>query len=442
MKSALDIHDSSICKVDPLDYVFGLEKLGIKFGLHNINVLCEALDHPERAYRSVIVAGTNGKGSVSAMVERTLRAAGLRTGLYTSPHLVRLEERFAIDGCPVDSNQLREVAAGLPSLVAGLQHQDRLRAQPTFFEVTTAIGFEVFRRAGVDFAVLEVGMGGRFDATSVAPSIAAAITTIDFDHERYLGTTLAQIAFEKAGVIRPGIPVVVGESKPEALQVIEQVCRERGASAVRAFERSRLEVEMVDGRTRMVLDTPARSYGPLLLALRGRHQAANAVVAVRLLEELQALGIPVKEPDIVVGLESTSWPGRLDLRETQGGPVLFDGAHNPAGASALAAYLAEVHPGGLPAVFGAMSDKDAASMLAVLRPHVKHLVVTRPRTARACEPRSLAEMARAAGLEEMEIVETPLAALERARPFGAPVLVAGSIFLVGDLMADLEVLKG
>jgi dihydrofolate synthase/folylpolyglutamate synthase len=423
--------------VDPIDYVFSLEKLGIKFGLHNIGVLCEALGHPERAYQSVIVAGTNGKGSVTAMVDTALHAAGLATARYTSPHLIRLEERFVLDGRPVDSRQLRDVASLMPSVVARLRERDALHADPTFFEVTTAIGFELFRRARVDVAVLEVGMGGRFDATSIAPASAAAITSIDFDHERYLGNTLAQIAFEKAGVIKPGIPVVVGESKEEPLAVIAEACRERGATLVRADDGVTAQARLIDGRTELVLETPQRRYPPMRLALCGRHQVGNAIVAVRLLEELERLGRPLTGQAIVAGLTEVSWRGRLDLMITDGGPVLFDGAHNPAGATVLAAYLDEVYPAGLPIVFGAMADKDAASMLRVLLPHATRLFATRPRTPRARPAEQLAEVARSVGNIEVEVVEPAIDALRRAQQSGAPVLVAGSIFLVGDLMADL-----
>jgi dihydrofolate synthase/folylpolyglutamate synthase len=423
--------------VDPLDYVFSLEKLGIKFGLHNIGVLCEALGHPERAYRSVIVAGTNGKGSVTAMVETALRAAGLATARYTSPHLIRLEERFVINSRPVDPGHLREVAALMPSIVARLRERDELHAEPTFFEVTTAIGFELFRRAAVDVAVLEVGMGGRFDATSIAPACAAAITSIDFDHERYLGNTLGQIAFEKAGVIKRGMPVVVGESKEEPLSVIAEACAERDARLVRAADGVSIDTRLIDGRTELRLATPRRRYPPLRLALRGRHQVINAVVAVRLLEELERLGQPVSERAIAAGLTEVSWRGRLDLMTTPRGPVLFDGAHNPAGATVLAAYLEEVYPAGVPMVFGAMADKDAASMLRILLPRVTRLVVTRPRTPRARAAQEIAEVARQVGNVAVEVVEPAIEALTRAHEFGSPVLVAGSIFLIGDLMADL-----
>lgn len=222
--------------MDPLTYLYSLEKLGIKFGLDNIRAICDGLDRPQSSWPSVIIAGTNGKGSVAAMVETGLRAAGLHTGLYTSPHLVRLEERFAIDGEPVGASELSAAAATVQAVVRRLREDGRLATEPTFFEVTTAIGFELFRRAGVGFTVLEVGLGGRFDATNVAEPVAGAITTIDFDHELFLGHTIAAIAGEKAGVVKPGMRVVVGETKAEAVSVIERACLDRGAVMVRAGE--------------------------------------------------------------------------------------------------------------------------------------------------------------------------------------------------------------
>jgi dihydrofolate synthase/folylpolyglutamate synthase len=424
--------------VDPFQYLADLEKFGIKFGLHNISVLCAALDHPERACRSVIIAGTNGKGSVAAMVDTAGRAAGLRTARYTSPHLVRLEERFVIDGRPVATERLREALARIPPLVATWRERGELQAEPTFFEVTTAVAFDLFRQAGVDLVVLEVGMGGRFDATSIAPSMAAAITTIDFDHEKYLGHTLAEIAFEKAGVIKAGMPVVVGETKPEPFAVIAAACRERDAVLIDARAGVTTSVSLVDGRTQLRLDTPARAYAPLRLALRGRHQVANAVVAVRLLEALERLGLPITAEAIVAGLTDVAWRGRLDLVRTARGAVLLDGAHNRAGARALADYLAEVYPAGLPMVFGAMGDKDAAGMLEVLLPHATQLVVTRPRNPRAQRPDALAEVARAVRPIPVTVEDDPARALRRAQDAGPVVLVAGSLFLVGDILAELD----
>lgn len=427
--------------MDPIAYLFSLEKLGIKFGLDNIRAIADALDNPQDAWPSVIVAGTNGKGSVSAMVETGLRAAGLHTGLYTSPHLVRLEERFAIDGAPVETARMVEAAGAVREVVAGLREGGRLEADPTFFEVTTAVGFELFRRARIDFGVLEVGMGGRWDATNIATPRAAAITTIDVDHERFLGHTIAAIAGEKAGVIKAGMPVVVGETKPEALGVFERVCAERQATLVRAGDGVRAAVLRLDeGRPVITLSTPVRDYGTLRLAMRGRHQVVNAVTAVRLLETLASRGTAVPQAAIAEALAATRWPGRLDLlTDARGRAVLCDSAHNPAGARVLADYLREVHPAGLPIVFGIMRDKDVPGTLRPLLPSATHLVVTHAHTGRALSAAALADIARRAGWRgPLEVEEDAGAALESAWRQSRTICAAGSIFLVGEVLARVR----
>jgi dihydrofolate synthase/folylpolyglutamate synthase len=427
--------------VDPLAYLFSLESLGIKFGLENIRAICEALGHPERAWPSAVVAGTNGKGSVSAMVETGLRAAGLRTGLYTSPHLVRLEERFAIDGTPVATDDMAAAAATVRDAVAALRSAGRLATEPTFFEVTTALGFELFRRARVDFVVLEVGLGGRFDATTAATPVAAAITTIDFDHERFLGHTIAAIAAEKAGVIKPGMAVIVGETKPAAVTVIARACAEQRATMIPAAAGVHSDVVAVDEGAAIVrLCTPLRDYGTLRLALRGRHQAQNAVVAVRLLEELDRLGFMVPPAAIAAAVTSTRWPGRLDLLpDGSGRTVLCDAAHNPAGARSLGEYLREVYPAGLPLVFGIMKDKDVGGTLGPLLPSVTHLVATAARTDRAMAADRLADEARRAGWRgPIDIEPEAGPALDRAWQRAPTICAAGSIFLVGEVLARLR----
>ena len=427
--------------MDTLAYLFSLEKLGIKFGLENIRTICEALGHPERAWPSAVVAGTNGKGSVSAMVETGLRSAGLRTGLYTSPHLVRLEERFAIDGTPVSTEDMAAAAATVRDTVAGLRLAGRLATEPTFFEVTTALGFELFRRARVDFVVLEVGLGGRFDATTAAIPLAAAITTIDFDHERFLGHTITAIAAEKAGVIKPGMPVVVGETKPDAVRAIAHACAEQHATMIPAAAGVRSDVVAIDEGAAIVrLCTPLRDYGTLRLALRGRHQVQNAVVAVRLLEELDRLGFMVPQAAIAAAVSSTRWPGRLDLLSGGSGrTVLCDAAHNPAGARSLGEYLREVYPAGLPVVFGIMKDKDVRGTLGPLLPSVTHLVATAAHTDRAMAADRLADEARHAGWRGPLDVEPEAGpALDRAWQQAPAICAAGSIFLVGEVLARLR----
>jgi len=427
--------------VDPLAYLYSLEKLGIKFGLDNIRTICDALGDPQAAWPSVIVAGTNGKGSVAAMVETGLRAAGLHTGLYTSPHLVRLEERFAVDGQPIDTASLVDAAATVQASVRRLRETSRLATEPTFFEASTAIAFELFRRAGARFVVLEVGLGGRFDATNVATPVAAAITTIDFDHEQFLGHTIAAIAGEKAGVIKPGMRVVVGETKREAVAVIEGACRERGATMIAAADGVRAEITGFDeGRATLALETPRCCYGRLRLALRGRHQVGNAIVAARLLEEVDALGTAIPPDAIRSALTLTRWPGRLDLLTGRDGRrVLCDSAHNPAGARVLSEYLREFHPGGLPLVFGIMKDKDVGGTLQPLLASATHLVVTRAHINRALDPEALAATARRSGrVVPVDVEPDPGGALDRAWSYAPTICAAGSIFLIGEVLDRVQ----
>ena len=424
--------------MDAREYLFSLEKFGIKFGLANIRALAAALGDPQKSYPSVLIAGTNGKGSVTAMVDCALRAAGLSVGRYTSPHLIDLEERFAINGKPIAPPVLDTVVAEIRVLIDGLIADGTLDAPPTFFEVTTAIAFELFRRADVSIAVLEVGLGGRLDSTNCVDPVAAAVTSIDFDHEQYLGSTLAAIAAEKAGVVRPGIPLVCGPLVAEARQVIASACDAAGARFVEADNGVDVESTSEGGRTSVRITTPLRNYGLIPLGLRGEHQVPNAIVALRLLEELGKM-LPIDVAAIETGLRDVRWPGRLQLLEVTGGRrVLLDAAHNPAGAWALASYLRREFPEPLPIVFGAMRDKDVALMLKVLLPVASALVITEPPTARAHPAEELAAIARKLSPRiEIEIQQEPAAALERAWLRGPVVCAAGSIFLIGDLLARL-----
>jgi dihydrofolate synthase/folylpolyglutamate synthase len=425
----------------PLEYLFGLEFHGHKLGLDNIRIITDALGGPQEAYASVTVAGTNGKGSVCAMVSAALSAAGCRTGCYTSPHLVRVEERFAIDGTHVTASELEETVERLRILIEGLLGDGRLQATPTFFEVATAAAFEIFRRRGVDVAVLEVGLGGRLDATSVATPRVVAITNIALDHQQYLGRTVEEIAGEKAGIIKPGMHVVCGERTAGPHGVIAAACAARGARLVEASDGVDWAAAMVDGVTSLTLRTPTRAYGPLPLGLRGRHQVQNAIVAVRVLEALSETGLAVPAPAIERGLREAKWPGRLDWRRlADGRRVLLDAAHNEAGAATLADYLRETVPGARqPLVFGAMRDKDHAGMLRHLLPCASRVVVTGAPTPRAAEPEDLRAVVRAVDpAADVAVERDPEAAMDAAWASAPAITVAGSIFLLGAVLPVLE----
>jgi dihydrofolate synthase/folylpolyglutamate synthase len=418
----------------PRAYLSGLELHGIKLGLSTIRAICAALDHPERRYATVLVAGTNGKGSVAAMVAAALRAAGHRTARYTSPHLVRLEERFDIDGAAAEPADLDAAIGRVREAVDRLRAEGTIDVHPTFFEVTTAAAFELFRRAGVEVAVLEVGLGGRFDATNVVEPLASAIVSIALDHQAYLGDTLEKIAFEKAGVIRPGVPTVTGDLPVEAARLVGAVGEQRGAVIIEATAGCSIDGSRHEGLTRLALATPRGSYGPLMLALRGRHQIGNALVAVRLLEVLDGAGLRVPPAAIEHGLSSAHWPGRLSLYDRPGGRrLLVDGAHNPAGAAGLAEYIADEWPGGLPVVFGAMRDKEIGGMLAALAPVARPLVLTTAPGRRAAEARMLASEV-PDGHPAIVVEPDVRAALDRAWAAGPMIVVAGSLYLAGAVL--------
>jgi len=407
--------------LDPLTYLFSLEQFGIKFGLDNIRALLSSLGDPQRAFRTIHIAGTNGKGSVTAMVDAVLQRAGYRSARYTSPHLIDLSERFAIDGHPVGHAQMRRAADDIQHVIEALIADGRLSSNPTFFEATTAMAFEIFRRAQVEFAVVEVGLGGRLDSTNVVDPIVAAITSIDFDHQQYLGNTLAEIAAEKAGIIKVGVPIVVGEVAPEAYDVIERVANERRAPLIRA-------------------DSISREWDSIDVGLRGRHQRDNAKVAIAVLETLERSGTKIGTQAIVAGLANVSWPGRLDHRTLPNGhEIILDAAHNPAGARALASYIRDLRSAKPTLVFGAMRDKDLDAMLAVLLPEVGRVIVTKPSNPRAANPEELAlRIAAAAPSLAIDVVASPPDAVAAATSESPLVVVAGSIFLLGDVLRWID----
>lgn len=424
---------------ETLSRLLALEHFGIKLGLDNIRALTAALGHPERTFASLHIAGTNGKGSVTAMVERALRDAGHRTGRYTSPHLDRIEERMAIDGSPVEAGLFTDVAARVLEVVDQLRQRDMLATSPTFFEVTTAIAFEVFRRAGVDIAVIEVGLGGRFDATNVIIPSVTAITSIALDHERHLGHSLPSIAFEKAGILKRSVPAVIGEMPFEAHAVIEQVAASVSAPRVPAGLELVAASKLTAGRATISVETPVRNYQRVTLGLNGAHQIGNAVVAIRVLELADIAGISVSAANIVSGLTAVQWPARLEWLRLEGaGEVLIDAAHNPAGAQALARYLADSGAAPLPIVLAVMKDKDVEGIVRPLVPVASRFVATSVATARSLGAGELAaRIQRVAPGVPVESVAEHAAAVMAALSHSASATAAGSIFFVGPLRTRL-----
>ena len=413
-----------------VDYLFRLQKHGIKLGLATMTALTVRLGMPQTKYRTLHIAGTNGKGSTAAMAAAVLQAAGYRVGLYTSPHLVEFRERIRVNGEIISESRVAQLTEQLQALC-----QPDL--SPTFFEYTTAMALQHFAESGVDVAVLEVGLGGRFDATNVVTPLACAITTIGLDHQEYLGHTLSAIAYEKAGIIKQGVPVVLGRLEDDAWRTIEQVVRERQAPVFRLNEDFRTEGEESRQFSYHGLST---HYDGLTCSLDGRHQLDNAACALALLEAAAPHGIAVTAEAVSAGLREVNWAGRLEVVDRHP-TILLDGAHNPAAAAVLADFLARSdrsHPSRpVVLVLGMMRDKDHRGFFEPLRGLVDEVVLTQadlPRSASAQDLRAKLE-----GLllhpHVMPLLSDAMAlARQLATPDGL-VCVTGSLMLVGECQA-------
>ncbi len=392
-------------------YSLGNEIKTAKLGLERIRKVLEALGNPQRAYRVVHVAGTNGKGSTCAMIEAGLRASGVRTGLFTSPHLIEPTERIRIGGVAVTPEQFQRVFQVVHETAENLD----LDCHPTYFETVTAMGFWMFRECKVETAVVEVGLGGRLDATNVVEPALAVITPIDFDHEIYLGHTIEAIAGEKAGILKPGVPAVFARQRPEAAVVLERHAAELGARVTHAEEFPVRDLE---------IDARGSRFSGLICPLAGEHQTENAVTAAL---ALQTLGVSAQ------GIAEARWPGRLE-HVAPNPDILLDGAHNPAGARALARYVERFYPGRkLWLIYGAMRDKAVDEIAGILFPLAQELIFAAPSDSRALRPEALAEIA-----GRGQIAANIAAALELVRSQAGTddlVVITGSLFLVGEARA-------
>ena len=387
----------------------GHETLTIKLGLRNIELLLQALDNPERNYLVVQIAGTNGKGSTAAMLDSICRAARIRTGLYTSPHLVSMTERIRVAGSDIAPEDFARHATTVRTVAEDLLGRRQLEALPTFFEQVTAIALLAFREARVELAILETGLGGRLDATTAANASIVGITSIAMDHEDYLGDTLASIAAEKAATIRPGVTAVIARQQPEALRVLLDRCDAVGVQA------------SLPGNTDFIKQ--------IRLGLRGRHQIENASVAIRV---AQALGI--SDAAIISGLETVKHAGRLELISHQP-DFLLDGAHNPAGAQALRNYLDEHEHGPLTLVFGAMRDKKLDQIAEILFPLADCLILTSIDNPRAASLETLAPLAQRHARGRIIESSSSAAAVRIAiteTPDNGLICVTGSLYLIGE----------
>ncbi|HXM62873.1 MAG TPA: folylpolyglutamate synthase/dihydrofolate synthase family protein [Terriglobales bacterium] len=446
-----------------------------KFDLAHMRALLQALNHPERRFPGLLVAGTNGKGSTAATLASILRASGLRTGLYTSPHLVRINERIRINGAEISDGDFALLHDVVDRTAERLVEDGELPWHPSFFEMLTAIAFEYFAQNKVEIAVLEVGMGGRLDATNVIEPRVSVITDISLDHQNFLGNTVTEIAREKAGIIRPGGVVVTLPQQPQANDVIGNAILELGAQGVSAvpyvppvspgsdeycMRRSEkpLIAEPAEERAEsaekslakfggLVSRYPLQVMGKQILVetpLVGRHQLRNIALAIATAEVLSHQGFAVTPEAIERGIRETRWPGRFQVMPAKGGApeYVFDVAHNPAGAWALRSALsASYEDRPLTFVFGAMRDKAIGEIAEILFPLAAHVVATRADNPRSATPEEIREAASRTATDIEDAIDVA-SALDRAGSLAGPqgvVVITGSIYIVGEAMRALGV---
>ena len=408
-----------------------------KFDLENITVLAERLSRPDRAYPSAHIAGTNGKGSTAAFLESILRHAGFRTGLNTSPHLEKINERIRINGEEIGDQAFAESFTRIHERIEELLAAGKLRAHPTYFECVTAMAFEYFARERVQLAVFEVGLGGRLDATNILSPLVTIITRIDFDHENFLGHSLKEIASEKAGILKHGVPLVLSEQRPEAREVILARAKSLGCPVIEPAHIFRVNQEsMQAGSVRArVVETDSGKVFELLPSLPGRFQLENALNAVAAAQLLQNRGFQISDNTIMQGIANTVWPGRLEKLQTAP-DVYVDGAHNPSAARELAHFLEQnLASRKIWLIYAALRDKAVDEVAGLLFPHAAEVIFTAPRTSRAVSAAQLAEIA-GHHAAHFSVIPDAERAFEHALAEAAPedaIFITGSLYLVGQL---------
>lgn len=410
-------------------WVFDLQKFGIKFGLSSTLSLLARLGLDHRQGRYIHIAGTNGKGSVAAMLSAILTRAGYPVGLFTSPHLVHFKERFRLRDADVSEDRLLALINGVRGAVDEAE-------PPTFFEFAAAMAFLYFFQEGADPIILETGMGGRLDATNIVHPWVSVITNISLDHQEYLGDSLSAIAGEKAGIIKAGTPLVTFARQRRVLKIFRRRCQELGAPLYQGG----VDFKARGRRGRLNYQGLEQEFQGLTLGLTGRHQYSNAALALAVVELLHRDQLPIPEEAVREGLKLTRWPGRLE-EVPQDPRVLLDGAHNPAAALALAQTLRQAPLNGrLILVLGIMADKDLEALLARLLPLAQMVIFTQPRYFRAATPQDLAKRAKPYNLEVL-LVPTVAAAVRQAQSLAGPqdrIVVTGSLYTVGEAKEYFE----
>jgi dihydrofolate synthase/folylpolyglutamate synthase len=407
---------------------------GVKFGLDNVRTILTALGQPQLAYPSVLVAGTNGKGSVCAVLTGALCRQGFRTGLYTSPHLIHVEERIRVGDRPISKRAFCRLLGRLKALVEELVEAGRLAASPTYFEILTILAFLYFQEKKVDIAILEVGMGGRLDATNVVTPLVSVITTVEDDHQEFLGRTRREIAFEKAGIIKPRVPIVCGVARGPARAVIRRRARELGAPFCGVFDDLRA---FRTRRTKNGFRFSFRWEGDNYMftpVLPGKHQGRNAALCIAAWKEIGRRWRPLEKRAIIRSIQETRWEGRLE--SIPGRPrIILDGAHNEGGARAVGAYVRDFLPQPVTLVFGIMKDKNIRKVAHALFPLAQTVILTSVPMARAASPELIFSLAPVRGKRTF-LEQNPKRAVEKAIELTPPrgsILITGSIFLVGEV---------
>jgi len=409
-----------------------------KFHLENIRVQAERLDNPQRSYPSAHIAGTNGKGSTAAFLEQILRDAGFRTGLNTSPHLEKINERIRVNGQDISDEEFAAVLTHVHDLIEKLLAEGQLRAHPTYFECVTAMAFAFFKAERVDFAIFEVGLGGRLDATNILLPVVSVITRIAFDHENFLGHSIAEIAREKAGIIKLGVPVILAGEQPEdARRIIRERAAKLACPLIETASAYRVEnVRMDGGCVRAKISEAATGWFiEITPQLPGRFQLQNALNALATARVLVEKGLRIPDSAIASGIAHAVWPGRIE--KLQSNPdVYLDGAHNPSAAQELASFLQENFAGRtIRMLFAAMRDKAVDEIAGTLFPLASEVIFTEPRNPRAISAPQLAEIA-GHHAQRFRVIPEAETALETALAESAPedaIFVTGSLYLVGQL---------
>ena len=417
---------------EAVQYLYSLQKYGIKFGLSKTSNIMKSLGNPQLGQKYIHIAGTNGKGSVSAMLESILMKAGMKVGFYSSPHLVRFTERFRINGKDISRTKTMDLVNKLKGVINPSQ-------PPTFFEATTAMAFSYFAEEKTDIAIMEVGMGGRLDATNIIRPIVSVITNISLEHQNFLGNRLIDIAGEKAGIIKKGTDLVTSATQPSVIALLKEICEGKKAAFMRVGKDFRYRT---NGPEISYFGMKRKLRG-LRPGLQGRYQARNAALALAVTERLETKGYSISEKDIKDGLRDAVWPGRMQII-SKDPLVIVDGAHNPGAARELADSIA----GGfsyarLIVIAGIMEDKDINNIIRLISPVADYIICTRPDYYRAADPGRIMKAASDMG-KQGEAVDTLSGAIKKAKAMASSkdlILITGSLFTVGEALTLLDPVK-